>query len=438
MYAGMAKAEGTWSSVIVAVNFFWGIIIFQEHVKSLSETLAAFTTLTIGLIGMSTAGSSAGRRGSGNGNGNGDGKDSDKHRTTRELNKTTGGVYMNGTEYSNDDGFGDVEMLSEDDHDDMEDDETFDGTVNDTVGGGGGPQEPLLKKDNKSFRRDGHPETPIRQSSGVAHHRQRRRGLSKESAKKRPTATSKSNSSVPVNSTGAPSKSKSIVSSITPPSSGGLDFMSVEVGAGGIGNKDHGSNAFDEEDNDNKKEMMTSGNRDKDGVIVLSPNLIVSKVNAGIIAAAINGLMGGTSMVPLHYAAQEGFQGAGFFFSYASGAMIVNTAVFVFVFAKRLFEKRGSWSEAYHAMPQWHVKELWWPGLVSGVLFSAGMFGSIVTVGFLGQGIGNSFVQCKILISGLWGILYYKEIKGGGVYRWFGSAALAVSGILLLSYEHIK
>jgi hypothetical protein len=53
MYAGMATAEGTWSSVIVLVNFFFGIIVFHEGVKSFADTCASFVLLSFGLVGMS-------------------------------------------------------------------------------------------------------------------------------------------------------------------------------------------------------------------------------------------------------------------------------------------------------------------------------------------------------------------------------------------------
>ena len=31
---GLAVAVGTWSSTIVLTSFFWGIFVFEEHVKS--------------------------------------------------------------------------------------------------------------------------------------------------------------------------------------------------------------------------------------------------------------------------------------------------------------------------------------------------------------------------------------------------------------------
>jgi glucose uptake protein GlcU len=87
-------------------------------------------------------------------------------------------------------------------------------------------------------------------------------------------------------------------------------------------------------------------------------------------------------------------------------------------------------------MPPFHLKELWFRGFLAGLLLTIGMFGSIMAISFLGQGVGNSLVQTKILISGLWGIFWFKEVKDTQtIGKWFASAALCVSAILWLSYE---
>jgi hypothetical protein len=40
-------------------------------------------------------------------------------------------------------------------------------------------------------------------------------------------------------------------------------------------------------------------------------------------------------------------------------------------------------------------------------------------------------------VSGLWGIFYFKEVKGAmTIAKWLLSATLTVMGILLLSYQH--
>ena len=50
---GMAVAVGTWASVMVLVNFVWGLLVFHEPVQSFTHACAAFTLLTCGLVGMS-------------------------------------------------------------------------------------------------------------------------------------------------------------------------------------------------------------------------------------------------------------------------------------------------------------------------------------------------------------------------------------------------
>jgi hypothetical protein len=89
-------------------------------------------------------------------------------------------------------------------------------------------------------------------------------------------------------------------------------------------------------------------------------------------------------------------------------------------------------------MPVWHFSQLSIPGMSAGVLLSIAMFGSVLSVTYLGQGIGNSIVQTKILVSGLWGILWFAEIRGTWIItKWFLSASLTVIGIVWLSYERI-
>jgi glucose uptake protein GlcU len=64
------------------------------------------------------------------------------------------------------------------------------------------------------------------------------------------------------------------------------------------------------------------------------------------------------------------------------------------------------------------------------------MFGSIQATTTLGQGVGNSLVQSKIIISRLWGICWFKEIKDlEAISKWFMLVALYVASNVWLSYE---
>lgn len=158
----------------------------------------------------------------------------------------------------------------------------------------------------------------------------------------------------------------------------------------------------------------------------------------GILGAAMNGVFTGGSLIPLHYAKKEGFGGANYIISMASGAFMANTLLWACFFFYQMLAYRAQPREALQAMPRWHWKELWFPGFMAGLLLSVAMFGSILAVTYLGQGVGNSLVQTKILVSGLWGIFFYKEISGAKtIGMWFLSASIAVLAIIWLSLERL-
>jgi glucose uptake protein GlcU len=95
------------------------------------------------------------------------------------------------------------------------------------------------------------------------------------------------------------------------------------------------------------------------------------------------------------------------------------------------------WSEALDALPKFHLEHLLKPGLLAGLLYSIGNFASILAVTHLGQSTGFSFCMMQLFVSGLWGVLYFREIRGfETIAKWFLSAAVAVVGIIWLSYEH--
>ena len=51
--AGLAIAVGTWASIMILVNFVFGILIFREPVYDIWGTMCSFVLLILGLIGMS-------------------------------------------------------------------------------------------------------------------------------------------------------------------------------------------------------------------------------------------------------------------------------------------------------------------------------------------------------------------------------------------------
>lgn len=175
---------------------------------------------------------------------------------------------------------------------------------------------------------------------------------------------------------------------------------------------------------------------DKDRVVLFGGRLALTKRQLGIIGAVFNGLWGGLNLIPLHFAQQEGFGGAAYLISYAVGSMIINASMWVIYFLYHLHQRRYNFRDAVDALPDFHLDKLWMPGCLAGALYSIANFGSILAVTYLGQGVGFSLCQVQILVSGLWGIFYFKEIKGREtITKWVISACITVCGILWLTYQ---
>lgn len=161
----------------------------------------------------------------------------------------------------------------------------------------------------------------------------------------------------------------------------------------------------------------------------------ISKRKLGMAAAVFNGAWGGSIMVPLKFAPSDA-NGRGYLISFAFGASIVTLFLWLLRYTYHL-GRTQSFMKACEAMPSFHLRVMWFPGALSGTLWSIGNFFSILSVEHLGEGVGYSVVQAAMLVSGLWGIFFFKEIVCAmAITKWFISAGLTISGILLLSYEH--
>lgn len=175
----------------------------------------------------------------------------------------------------------------------------------------------------------------------------------------------------------------------------------------------------------------------KDRFVFCGGRFSFTRRQTGVLGAIVNGAWGSLNLVPLHFARDQGMGGAAYLISFAGGALLVQTALWIGWFLYYFHQKRGNWREAVDALPNMHWQELGYPGFLAGLLYSTGNFMSILAVTYLGQGTGYSFTQMQLFVSGLWGVFYFKEIHGTEtVIKWFTSALIAIAGIVWLSYEH--
>lgn len=235
----------------------------------------------------------------------------------------------------------------------------------------------------------------------------------------------------------------------------GMSFFSSpdrEHKNGGFNTSYHGGihNDFDEDDYDGQLNIEALRSMSEDGP--MGPSMlkcydfgdprdanyeqIRNRRYKGLLAAVFTGTWGGSIMVPMHYAPDDA-SGAGYVISFAIGASIVTLAIWI----GRLFFlafKHRSVSLAYHALPSFHLRVMWMQGCAAGLLWSIGNIASMISVQHLGEGVGYSISQASMLVSGLWGIFYFEEVKRRSLrIKWLLAASITIVGILYLSYEHV-
>eukprot|EP00040_Diaphanoeca_grandis_P022901 m.123869 g.123869 ORF g.123869 m.123869 type:complete len:369 (+) comp29018_c0_seq1:266-1372(+) len=143
----------------------------------------------------------------------------------------------------------------------------------------------------------------------------------------------------------------------------------------------------------------------------------------GLLFAFLVGIFGGSILVPLSYVGDEAkYGGIGFLPSFGLGALVFALAVtMVWAVVNRVAIARGE-HKLFGAAPM---------GIVAGVVWNLGNVCSILsmgTIGGLSYGIAYPFTQCALLISGLWGIFFFREITGRKAISIFFVAALVLLG----------
>jgi len=149
----------------------------------------------------------------------------------------------------------------------------------------------------------------------------------------------------------------------------------------------------------------------------------------GIISACFLGLCNGSLMVSLtcfqHGCAAigvEAYKGSvlaplAFLPSLAAGIMVMQPVLFLLYWGRSILAGR---------MPQFHFSKVAVSGLLTGAFWGMGNFNAMFATVYLGQTIGFPLTQCCLILNGVWGILYYKEIKGALAIGTFVLASIII------------
>eukprot|EP00559_Dactyliosolen_fragilissimus_P006092 CAMPEP_0184868022 /NCGR_PEP_ID=MMETSP0580-20130426/28784_1 /TAXON_ID=1118495 /ORGANISM="Dactyliosolen fragilissimus" /LENGTH=259 /DNA_ID=CAMNT_0027368631 /DNA_START=285 /DNA_END=1064 /DNA_ORIENTATION=- len=187
------------------------------------------------------------------------------------------------------------------------------------------------------------------------------------------------------------------------------------------------------ENNNLDQFLELESDKEKDRKYVKVVGFSVPRRILGIILASCDGFLGGSALVPMHYSNAGGLE---YTISFGIGAGIVTGVGWILRYIFTSYQN-GSFKLGYKALPSMYIRDLWLHGSIAGILWSVGNIGNILSVTYLGEGMGMSMVQNQLLVSGLWGILIFQEIKGfKAIIGWALSAGFTILSIGFLSHEH--
>jgi len=146
----------------------------------------------------------------------------------------------------------------------------------------------------------------------------------------------------------------------------------------------------------------------------------------GYIATIGVGVLAGCMKVPLQIVVKEGIDGIAFTVCFGIGTAIIQTFVFLVWIAYLALTRQP--------FPGFHFRVMMIPGFISGVLWSAGNLCGSYAVIYLGETIGWPASQAALVVSGIWGIILYRELRYLQIFVWVVSAMATMGGIVLLSF----
>uniref|UniRef100_A0A7S3Q662 EamA domain-containing protein n=1 Tax=Chaetoceros debilis TaxID=122233 RepID=A0A7S3Q662_9STRA len=380
--AGLAISVGTWSSITVLISFAWGIFVFDEEVQSITGTLFGILMMCIGFIGMAyfTMSSSSSSLPS----------TCERECECAATNTESEQAIIPKGEEADSDGCGIIptplvlpETESEHSGSEASNDNDNDMTAR------------LLDHDHGNGV-DGH--TGTRSTAGV--------DLEDPSSLETNTSSEYVSLDEAVN-----------------------ERRLWNQNQNQIQNNEHEND--NEDESDNCENDLNVNNNDKFNLFGLQCDRKV----IGIIGAAIDGVLGGSNLIPMKLAPTID-RGLDYVISFGIGAAIATLAGWALRLSIASCRQK-SLNAGYASLPSMHLSKIIIPGALSGTLWSIGNIGQIMSVTLLGETIGMSIVQSQMIISGILGILWFGEIKGiKMIMGWVLSAIVTFIGIICLSGEH--
>uniref|UniRef100_A0A061RLF1 Uncharacterized protein n=1 Tax=Tetraselmis sp. GSL018 TaxID=582737 RepID=A0A061RLF1_9CHLO len=145
----------------------------------------------------------------------------------------------------------------------------------------------------------------------------------------------------------------------------------------------------------------------------------------GLLCAVYVGFANGSFMVPFKKIPKT-VKGIEYLPSFGIGAMAVTIPIVSAYFAFTKFVRK-------RPVPNFEWEVAHRPAFLTGILWSLGNYFSIYTTEFLGMAVGWPLVQCQLLVSTLWGIIYFRELTDTySVTVFMISSCAVLTGVIML------
>mmetsp|Transcript_13181 Transcript_13181/g.37128 ORF Transcript_13181/g.37128 Transcript_13181/m.37128 type:complete len:378 (-) Transcript_13181:359-1492(-) len=145
----------------------------------------------------------------------------------------------------------------------------------------------------------------------------------------------------------------------------------------------------------------------------------------GLLCAVYVGVANGSFMVPFKKVPNT-VKGIEYLPSFGIGAMLVTVGIVTVYFC---YIKLALGKEVPSF--QWEVAHK--PAFLTGILWSLGNFFSIYATQYLGLAVGWPLVQCQLIVSTTWSIVYFKELTDPPSIACFALSSIAVlAGVIML------
>ena len=145
----------------------------------------------------------------------------------------------------------------------------------------------------------------------------------------------------------------------------------------------------------------------------------------GMVAAVSLGFINGSRLVPSKITATDQ-KGIPYAVCFSVGVAMVTLVISLVYFFIQWVRGNGG--------PKFHLRVAFLPGILAGLTWNMGNVCSIYATELLGLSIGFPLTQTALLVSGLWGLLLFREItRPSAIIIFFCSAVILLAGAVLLS-----